>query len=386
MPVDVVIYVLVAVTIALTVLILLSFLYVQRRRQRAMQLLALAQEEADRRRRKKKKVALRRWEIDNAAPEALVHRVVSNPNQYTLTLKSNPDLYIKAVTALRTAGHLPPDLVQPPETTESTVPTEPDLLEPPVTEPPPISDTAPSSGQLPRVLVAIPPTETNCVICLEPIIVGQRVRSLPCHHIYHSQCIRIWLRRKNACPCCCERVVLKRRKRQNNSAHPPPQTSDRQPTLVQPIPRFDDRGERNALHATLSRNKSSFLSRQSDDISLDRFNSDTTSQLDEQTAEELLSQVRRALRGQSSMLSIGTTCSATPSDTAPSHQLVSAPNECVINLSDFETPSEHAETAAANRFLHSISARSVGSINEPTEAAPPVADVAVDIEAISPAP
>lgn len=121
-------------------------------------------------------------------------------------------------------------------------------------------------------------------------------------------------------------------------------------------------------------------------MSLERFNSDTTSHLDEQNTEELMSQVRRALRGQSSLLSIGTTCSATPSDGVPTHQLAAAPNECSLNLPDFEPSSEQTETAAANPFLPSIYARSAGSVNDPIEAAPPVADVAVDIEAISPAP
>eukprot|EP00178_Gracilaria_changii_P004967 TRINITY_DN1802_c0_g1_i1.p1 TRINITY_DN1802_c0_g1~~TRINITY_DN1802_c0_g1_i1.p1 ORF type:complete len:391 (+),score=56.14 TRINITY_DN1802_c0_g1_i1:432-1604(+) len=305
MSLDAVIYVVVALAIALAALVLLTFLYFQRRRQRAMLLLALAQEEAERRRRKKKKVALRRWEIDRAAPEGVVYRVAAQPAQHKLTLQSNPEQYADAVAALRSAGHLPPEQ-----------PNHAASIQPSVTEPPPAStDTdATTTNQLPQVLLAVPTTETNCVICLEPITVGHRVRALPCNHLYHSQCIRVWLRRKNACPCCCNRVLTRKRKRSNLHA-PLAIASDRPVTLEPTSPtRRDDRGENNALQHTLSRDKSSFLSRQSDDTSLERYNSDTTSQMDEHNTADLLSQVRSALRGQSSMLSIDTACSTTPSD------------------------------------------------------------------------
>ncbi|KAI0563910.1 RING-type E3 ubiquitin transferase [Gracilaria domingensis] len=335
-----------------------------------MLLLALAQEEAERRRRKKKKVALRRWEIDQAAPEALVYRVAAQPAQHKLTLQSHPEQYADAIISLRSAGHLPPEATQ-----------QPSSAQPPVSEPPPTSnDTTTTSAQLPQVLVALPPTETNCVICLESIIVGQRVRTLPCNHIYHSQCIRVWLRRKNACPCCCNRVLARRRKRSNNQTSTAV-VSDRPVTLEPTYPqRRDDRGENTTLQNTLSRDKSSFLSRQSDDMSLDRFNSDTTSQLDEHNTAELLSQVRSALRGQSSMLSIGTTCSASPSDIVPAPLLASTPlsNE----LSCPEDEQRRSSSLAGERTeLHSTPPV---SHHPATEACERQADV--DKDGIAPSP
>jgi Ring finger domain len=55
--------------------------------------------------------------------------------------------------------------------------------------------------------------EDTCVVCLDDLDVGNRVRRLPCNHVFHAECIRTWLRRKNACPCCCVHVVKRSKKR-----------------------------------------------------------------------------------------------------------------------------------------------------------------------------
>ncbi|KAI8067641.1 beta-lactamase-like protein [Gilbertella persicaria] len=42
-----------------------------------------------------------------------------------------------------------------------------------------------------------------CVVCLEPMMVGSKVRKLPCEHTYHGHCIDPWLTQKCAeCPLC----------------------------------------------------------------------------------------------------------------------------------------------------------------------------------------
>ncbi|KAL3763838.1 hypothetical protein ACHAW5_006256 [Stephanodiscus triporus] len=42
----------------------------------------------------------------------------------------------------------------------------------------------------------------ECTICLTDIEDGEQVGVLPCTHIYHVDCLRQWISRKNACPLC----------------------------------------------------------------------------------------------------------------------------------------------------------------------------------------
>jgi hypothetical protein len=42
----------------------------------------------------------------------------------------------------------------------------------------------------------------ECTICLAEIEDGELVGVLPCTHIYHVDCLRQWISRKNACPLC----------------------------------------------------------------------------------------------------------------------------------------------------------------------------------------
>uniref|UniRef100_T1JPH6 RING-type domain-containing protein n=1 Tax=Strigamia maritima TaxID=126957 RepID=T1JPH6_STRMM len=41
-----------------------------------------------------------------------------------------------------------------------------------------------------------------CVICLEEEKIGQRVKDLPCSHVFHSKCIDTWLVKNYSCPLC----------------------------------------------------------------------------------------------------------------------------------------------------------------------------------------
>ncbi|KAK4452596.1 hypothetical protein QBC34DRAFT_435447 [Podospora aff. communis PSN243] len=48
----------------------------------------------------------------------------------------------------------------------------------------------------------------DCSICLEDFDANSPVRCLPCHHIFHSECITKWLLRRHAtCPLCMARYV-----------------------------------------------------------------------------------------------------------------------------------------------------------------------------------
>ncbi|CAE8591129.1 unnamed protein product [Polarella glacialis] len=49
----------------------------------------------------------------------------------------------------------------------------------------------------------------NCTICLEDVVGGQdRVRDLPCRHVFHVECIDRWLRTSQKCPMCCHANLL----------------------------------------------------------------------------------------------------------------------------------------------------------------------------------
>ncbi|KAI8096938.1 uncharacterized protein BX664DRAFT_325227 [Halteromyces radiatus] len=51
------------------------------------------------------------------------------------------------------------------------------------------NDQQPSSAAIPE---EIDVDENACVICLEPLDIGQDVRQLPCHHEYHCHCIGMY--------------------------------------------------------------------------------------------------------------------------------------------------------------------------------------------------
>lgn len=44
--------------------------------------------------------------------------------------------------------------------------------------------------------------ELTCSVCLEQVDVGELVRSLPCLHQFHANCIDPWLRQQGTCPVC----------------------------------------------------------------------------------------------------------------------------------------------------------------------------------------
>lgn len=44
--------------------------------------------------------------------------------------------------------------------------------------------------------------ELTCSVCLEQVDVGELVRTLPCLHQFHANCIDPWLRQQGTCPVC----------------------------------------------------------------------------------------------------------------------------------------------------------------------------------------
>jgi len=70
------------------------------------------------------------------------------------------------------------------------------------------SSTASSSSSLKAGLKTATDSTRKCAVCLEPQIAGQTLRSLPCLHNFHIDCIDPWLRIKPVCPVCHLPVVL----------------------------------------------------------------------------------------------------------------------------------------------------------------------------------
>lgn len=50
------------------------------------------------------------------------------------------------------------------------------------------------------------PEDTQCVICCEDLVEGETVRTLRCGHVYHKECVDLWLRRSRLC-CLCKRPI-----------------------------------------------------------------------------------------------------------------------------------------------------------------------------------
>lgn len=49
-------------------------------------------------------------------------------------------------------------------------------------------------------------TGGRCNVCLEDFNIDEQVRELPCHHLYHSDCIVPWLQLNGTCPACREPI------------------------------------------------------------------------------------------------------------------------------------------------------------------------------------
>jgi hypothetical protein len=50
--------------------------------------------------------------------------------------------------------------------------------------------------------------DDGCMICFNPIQFGSKVGVLPhCQHMFHSQCLKVWLKRRNVCPLCLDTDV-----------------------------------------------------------------------------------------------------------------------------------------------------------------------------------
>eukprot|EP00741_Cyanophora_paradoxa_P025334 tig00000367_g24453.t1 len=44
--------------------------------------------------------------------------------------------------------------------------------------------------------------DASCAICLGDYAAGEKIRTLPCLHVYHQECVDMWLLKKGLCPSC----------------------------------------------------------------------------------------------------------------------------------------------------------------------------------------
>ena len=49
--------------------------------------------------------------------------------------------------------------------------------------------------------------EVMCTICIADIENGDRVGCLPCDHLFHADCLKEWIKRRNVCPLCQEPIA-----------------------------------------------------------------------------------------------------------------------------------------------------------------------------------
>jgi len=49
---------------------------------------------------------------------------------------------------------------------------------------------------------ALPEEKQTCTICIEEYSKGDEIKTVPCLHFYHSECIDEWLKRSKCCPVC----------------------------------------------------------------------------------------------------------------------------------------------------------------------------------------
>jgi hypothetical protein len=50
-----------------------------------------------------------------------------------------------------------------------------------------------------------------CTICFVPMEQGDRIGDLPCQHVFHVECLKGWVKRKNTCPLCAIPLATQRK-------------------------------------------------------------------------------------------------------------------------------------------------------------------------------
>jgi len=62
-------------------------------------------------------------------------------------------------------------------------------------------------GQMPSAVVSDQDKLQECVICMMDVEIGETIRYLPCAHMFHKDCVDVWLMRSLCCPTCMEEIT-----------------------------------------------------------------------------------------------------------------------------------------------------------------------------------
>ncbi|XP_015596259.1 E3 ubiquitin-protein ligase RNF181 [Cephus cinctus] len=68
--------------------------------------------------------------------------------------------------------------------------------------PPPASKSALESLEEKKVTSDDTHVSRQCPVCLKEFEIGNLVKTLPCRHTFHKECIVPWLEKTNSCPLC----------------------------------------------------------------------------------------------------------------------------------------------------------------------------------------
>ena len=60
--------------------------------------------------------------------------------------------------------------------------------------------------------------EVMCTICMVDIEDGDRIGALPCDHLFHVDCLKEWIQRRNVCPLCQEPIAEEKSKPDNDTS------------------------------------------------------------------------------------------------------------------------------------------------------------------------
>ena len=48
----------------------------------------------------------------------------------------------------------------------------------------------------------------ECSICLEQYKLNEKIIQLDCDHIFHKECLNLWLKKNNSCPICRDNIII----------------------------------------------------------------------------------------------------------------------------------------------------------------------------------